>query len=141
MKRSERIMYTWNPVFNFVMNLKHRYEEQFGTAEYKTYTLNDQKMTCLEYWIHMLHDTAALQRIQYLVLNQNQEFLLVKYAGFNDLTSGESAVTLEEFWELYDGFYLECRSVILEEIKTIKSDEQEGFQRSPLQKADGYGNY
>lgn len=114
MKRSERIMYTWNPVFNFVMNLKHRYEEQFGTAQYKTYTLNDQKMTCLEYWIHMLHDTAALQRIQYLVLNQNQEFLLVKYAGFNDLTSGESAVTLEEFWELYDGFYLECRSVVLD---------------------------
>ena len=34
-------MFEWNPVFNFVMNIKHNYLKKFGKVEYKKYEIEE----------------------------------------------------------------------------------------------------
>ena len=73
-------MFTWNPVFNFVLDIKKRYEEKFGSVEYKEYVIEDKAVTCLEYWIEMLNDNAAKEKIKYLEVNQSNSLILIRYA-------------------------------------------------------------
>ena len=108
-------MFEWNPVFNFVMEIKHRYMELFGDVEYREYHYNNEDITCLEYWIEMINDQEYKDRIRLLELNQKDELLLVRYAKYSNALSDEIVdLTLEEMWEMYDGFYLECRSIVID---------------------------
>lgn len=38
-------MFEWNPVFNFVMNIKHNYLKKFGKVEYKKYEIEENDTT------------------------------------------------------------------------------------------------
>ena len=108
-------MFEWNPVFNFVMEVKHKYEELFGEVEYKEYDYQNKKITCLEYWIEKIGNPDYLNKIQFLEINQKDEFVLLRYARYSNVMSGESVdLTLSELWKLYDGFYLECRSIVID---------------------------
>ena len=113
-------MFTWNPVFNFVMEVKHKYKERFGDPEYKTYRCGNSEITCLEYWIERLDIKEYKDRIQFLELNQNEELILIRYAKYSNALSDEIVdITLDELWNMYDGFYLECRSVVID----LKNEE------------------
>lgn len=107
-------MFTWNPVFTFVMEVKYRYEEQFGKVEYKEYDIDNRKITCFEYWIETLNVQEYSDRIKYLEINQKENLLLIRYAKYSDVLGGEEEVTLDEIWNMYDGFYLECRSIVID---------------------------
>ena len=115
-------MYTlmnWNPVYNFVFMIKHEYQKKIGQTEYKKYEVDGKEITCLEYWILALNNKDYTDRIKYLEINQNKELLLVRYAKYSDVLSGEEEITLDDIWDMYDGFYLECRSVVFD----LKSEE------------------
>ena len=115
-------MYTlmnWNPVYNFVFMIKHEYQKKIGQPEYKKYEVDGKEITCLEYWILALNNKDYTDRIKYLEINQNKELLLVRYAKYSDVLSGEEEITLDDIWDMYDGFYLECRSVVFD----LKSEE------------------
>lgn len=107
-------MFTWNPVFNFVLDIKRKYKEKFGTVEYKEYVVEEKTLTCLEYWIEMLNDNAAKEKIKYLEINQSNSLVLIRYAKHSSVSDGQYEITAENLWEIDGGFYLECRSIVID---------------------------
>lgn len=70
-------MFEWNPVFNFVMDIKRKYLRKSGKVEYKKYEIEEngviKTVSCLEYWIENLdygNYMAAKEKIKYLEINQ-----------------------------------------------------------------------
>lgn len=115
-----------NIVFQKVMEIKREYIQNFQDIFYDFDEKNSR--TCIEKWIEKLITVDEkyqeyrnifkyLQLVQY---NTKQNvLLLIRYANYSDIYSGEEEVTDEEFWKLYDGFYQECRSIVID----IKNDE------------------
>lgn len=101
---------SWNPVLNFVIEVKHKYVEKYSCVEYKTYG-ND---TCLEFWIKTIGNPEWIDKIKFLEINQMNEFILIRYAKYSDTLSEDIEITLNEIWDLYDGFYMECRSITID---------------------------
>lgn len=112
-------MYQWNPVFRFVMNIKKRYIEKYGEPEYKKYVIGGKEISSLEYWILKLNDKKAAEKIQYLEINQNNEFVLIRYGKFSGAGDGQYEITANDLWNADDGFFLECRSVVI----NLKTEE------------------
>lgn len=111
-------MFTWNPVFQFVIDLKKRYEQKFGTVEYKKYRkdnqIGDKEISCLEYWAAMLKDMEAINKLNYLKITQNQEFISIHYIDYGRLAEEDLEISFDEIWDVYNGFYLECRGLVLD---------------------------
>jgi len=107
-------LYTWNPVFNFVMDVKSRYVGKFCKPEYKTYLFDNKEISCLEYWIRRLDENRDYEKIKYLEINQEREFVLLRYARFSSVIDGEIEFLSHEFWEQDDGFFRECRSIVID---------------------------
>lgn len=112
-------MYEWNPVFRFVIDIKKRYTEKFGKPEYKTHIVEEKEVSSLEYWIIKLGDKAAAEKIQYLEINQHNEFILIRYGKFSSAGDGQYEITANDLWNVDDGFFLECRSVVI----NLKTEE------------------
>ena len=106
-------MYEWNPVFNFVIDIKRRYSKLFGKVEYKTYIVEEKEVSCLEYWIIKLADEKAMQKIQYLEINQDKEKVLIRYGKFSSAGDVQYEITANDLWNVDNGFFLECRSVVI----------------------------
>lgn len=110
-------MFEWNPVFNFAMNIKHNYLKKFGKVEYKKYEIEENDTTktvsCLEYWIKTLNDETAKEKIKYLEINQEGDLILVRYGKFSSAGDGQYEITVEDLWNADNGFFLECRSVVI----------------------------
>ena len=122
------ISFYWHPLFKYVMNVKTDYYILLKDE------LNDEKITYNEYealmtdydfkkWIEYLNNNANKNDIGYLkvfeplLINQYGNLVLFKYRNYIDLSSmgyGES-----DFFSLYDGLYLECRSIVID----VKNDE------------------
>lgn len=49
-----------------------------------------------------------------LQFTRYKNFLLIRYGSYADIYSGESEVTPDEIWDMYDGFYRECRSLVVD---------------------------
>ena len=122
------ISFYWHPLFKYVMNVKTDYYILLKDE------LNDEKITYNEYealmtdydfknWIEYLNNNANKNDIGYLkvfeplLINQYGNLVLFKYRNYIDLSSmgyGES-----DFFSLYNGLYLECRSIVID----VKNDE------------------
>lgn len=91
----------WNKVFVFFMELKRTIGNNF-TLEVpfkdliELYGTDEQKKIC-----------------EPLQLNQSGELLLIRYGRYSDVFSGESEYDFFDFWDMFDGFYQECRSLII----------------------------
>lgn len=116
-------MFEWNPVFNFAMNIKHNYLKKFGKVEYRKYEIEENDTTktvsCLEYWIKTLNDETAKEKIKYLEINQEGDLILVRYGKFSSAGDGQYEITVEDLWNADNGFFLECRSVVI----NLKTEE------------------
>ena len=111
--------YTWNPVYNKIMQIKHEYINKFGSINYDIHTYKDENniektITCLEQWIIDLANQEYINLIDPLQLNQSGTMLLIRYGRYSDVFGGENEITNDNFWDLYDGFYQECRSVVID---------------------------
>lgn len=101
---------SWNPVLNKVIEIKHAYVDKFGTDG-----LLDKAngRTCFELWIEKLENKEYRELTKFLQFDQNNEMLLVRYARYGNIYNELDDVTDEDFWDMEDGFYRECRSVVI----------------------------
>lgn len=106
---------SWNPVFNLIMELKYRYFGYFGRFDYS------KSNNIVQYWADELKNAGIPKYadiLKYTKVIGYDEFVLLKYnsiAVYND----ESGMTLNDLWSMYDGFYRECRGVVID----VRRDE------------------
>ena len=101
----------WNPVFNKLIEIKRKYEEKFGLM---SDDYNQTNVTCIERWVDMLEIQEYVDLFKPLQITQYNDLLLVRYGKYGDVLGGEEDITFNDFWDMYDGFYLECRSVVID---------------------------
>lgn len=108
---------SWNPVMNKFIEIKNEFHKRMG---YITYNM-DEKKTCLELWVECLNSIEPINQyseyadlLSRLELNQNGHFLLLRYGQYSDIYNGEIDNSGEELWSIYDGFYRECRSIVID---------------------------
>ena len=103
---------SWNPVLNKFIEIKNTYISTFSKDE--LYNYDPSQTTCLDYWVEKLNNPEYTELIKPLQLIEHNGLLLIRYGNYADVFGGEDDVTPEEFWDKYDGFYLECRSVVID---------------------------
>lgn len=123
MKKYNRENYSWNIVYNFVMQIKDDYVKKFNRIDYEEETVvNSQtggikKITCLEKWAIALKNEDYINRLYPLEINQNGSFILLRYGNYASTKEGEKEIIdvfNEDFFNVYDGFYKECRSIVID---------------------------
>lgn len=103
-------IYKWNPVYNLVMKIKKEYLDKFSNISYN----KDGDTTCLETWIEKLGNEEYKNIFKYIQLNQKDNMILIRYGKYADVFGGEEDITSDIFWNMYDGFYKECRSIVID---------------------------
>ena len=113
---------SWNPVLNKFIEIKNEYKKRLGyiTYYYKDGYTNESE-TCLERWVSELNGIEPFNQykeyedlLSCLELNQHENMLLVRYARYSNVYDGETENSGEDLWDRYDGFYRECRSVVID---------------------------
>ena len=105
----------WSSVLNVITDIKEKYINKFNTI---TYNKGDYE-TCLIRWIVELNDELYLSMFAPIQTSQNGELVLVRYGEYSDVFGGESEIVYDEFWDRFDNFYRECRSIVI----NVVSDE------------------
>lgn len=113
---------SWNPVLNKFIEIKNEYKRRIGYITYyykEGYT--DETETCLERWVSELNGIEPFNQYKEyedllfcLELNQHKNMLLIRYGRYSNIYDGEVEVSGEDLWDRYDGFYRECRSVVID---------------------------
>lgn len=107
---------SWNIVLNKFVEIKQKFIDKFGSEVLWNY---ENEESCLEYWVRMLDIDEYINLIAPLQLNEFEDKLLIRYANFASAFAGEGEINFGDFWTLHDGFYMECRSLVI----NIKEDE------------------
>ena len=102
---------SWNPVFDWVMEVKRDYREMCGDNFSFSYYSGK---TFFEDWLKELNDPHHNEIAKYLTFSSKDEFLLIRYISYQDLYKINSDVTLDNLWNLHNGFYKECRSIVID---------------------------
>ena len=99
---------SWNPVLNLFIEVKNEFIKECGKDALWHYGREDSFTNCLSYWVWTLGSHGHSKRhvyskmIEPLLLNESMGMLLVKYKD------------LDTDWDAFDGFYRECRSVVID---------------------------
>lgn len=101
---------SWNPVLNKVIEIKRKYLAFCKTIDYH-YT---EEFTCVERWIIEMGDLDNLVLFRFLKLVQKDNLVLFRYANYADIYSEDEDITSDELWNMSNGFYRECRSVVID---------------------------
>lgn len=102
---------SWNPVLDFFVEVKNEFIKECGKDALWQYGREDSFTNCLSYWVWTLGNHGHPKRHYYskiiepLLLNESMGMLLIKY---NDLDID---------WDAYNGFYRECRSVVIDVLR------------------------
>lgn len=113
---------SWNPVLNKFIEIKKEYNKRikYPTYEYKD-GFTDESQTCLERWVEELNNLEPVNQysefedlLSCLELNQYKNLLLLRYGRYSNIYGGETKNSGEDLWERYDGFYRECRSIVID---------------------------
>ena len=102
---------TWNPVFNFIISVKNQYIEKFNNFDPVEFT---GFKNIVEKMVSELDNDFYKKIIQPLQINQWRTFVLLRYGRFSDIYGGENDITPANFWNIHNGFYRECRSVVID---------------------------
>lgn len=120
--------FLWNPVFKLVIELKKKVLQKTGEISYAMETVinnsgGKKKRTCVEVWASLIANLTNEQKyldiFQPLEINQDNNLVLFRYANHTSTKNGEEEVSSfdNSFWDLYDGIYRECRSVVIDVVK------------------------
>ena len=117
---------SWNPVLDKFIEIKNEYIKVFGNITYDYIAgYTNESETCLERWIRELNSVNKSVKykeyediVSCLELNQYENLLLFRYARYSNVYDGEVESSGEDFWDRQNGFYRECRSVVID----IKND-------------------
>lgn len=113
---------SWNPVLNKFIEIKNEYKKRIGHITYDyTEGYTNKSETCLERWVSELNSIEPFNQykeyedlLSCLELNQHKNMLLIRYARYSSVYDNEVEASGEDFWDRYDGFYRECRSVVID---------------------------
>jgi len=97
---------SWNPVLNKFVEVKNAFVAKYGKGILWNY--DEKKECCLEYWARLLKDEELQKMFSFLHFSEKNGLLLVRYTEWWD--RGDET----PFWDRYDGFYRECRSVTID---------------------------
>lgn len=113
---------SWNPVLDKFIEIKNEYKKRIGYITYyykEGYT--DKSETCLERWVSQLNGIRPFNQykeyeelLSCLELNQHENMLLIRYGRYSNIYDGEVENSGEDLWDRYNGFYRECRSVVID---------------------------
>ena len=106
---------SWNVVLNKFIEIKKKASEK----GINLWDYDKDNETCVEYWIRKLNISEYIELFSSIQLNEYGDFLLVRYGNYSSVFEGENKVSFDIFWDLHDGFYRECRSVVI----NIRKDE------------------
>lgn len=106
---------SWNVVLNKFIEIKKKASEK----GINLWDYDKDNETCVEYWIRKLNISEYIELFSSIQLNEYGDFLLVRYGNYSNVFDGENEVSFDIFWDLHDGFYRECRSVVI----NIRKDE------------------
>ena len=111
---------SWNVVLNKFKEIKKKALE----TQKDIWAYSSTEQACLKYWVSLLKEgeykAKNEQLIHYLELNEDGDFLLIRYANYTDVLSGEDeSMMMDDFWNMDEGFFKECRSVVI----NIRKDE------------------
>lgn len=112
----------WNPVLNKFVEIKNEFKKKLGyITYYYTEGYTDESQTCLERWVEYLNGIKPYNQYQEyadllscLELNQYGDLLLLRYGRYSNIYDGEIEKSGEDLWDRYDGFYRECRSIVID---------------------------
>lgn len=113
---------SWNTVLNKFIEIKNEYKRRLGyiTYYYKEGYTNESE-TCLERWVSELNGIEPFNQykeyedlLSCLELNQHENMLLIRYGRYSNIYDGEVEASGEDLWDRYDGFYRECRSIVID---------------------------
>ena len=104
---------SWNVVLNMFVEIKGKAAAVCDDlwAYKEDSSLPD---TCIEYWATVIGDQKYIDIIHYLKLMEFNDFLQIGYGNYSDVLSGETDVTMDSMWDLYDGLFRECRAVVID---------------------------
>ena len=104
---------SWNVVLNKFVEIKQKFIDTFGKDELWKYKEGDMFSNCIDYWVAKLNIPEYISLTQPLQINEYNDMVLIRYGRFSDVFGGESEYEFADFWDMYDGFYMECRSVVI----------------------------
>lgn len=113
-------MVAWNPVLNKVIEIKKYYEKMFGEVSYE----KERGKTCLELWVDKIGELQYIDLIAPLQINQLGTKILIRYANFLSAACGMKEMSVDGFWRVHDGFYMECRSIVIDLLKQRMISEE-----------------
>lgn len=103
----------WNIVLNKFIEIKEKFVEKFGVDELWAYKNGNEYTNCIDYWVAMLNISEYTELVKPLQINEYNDMVLIRYGRFSDVFGGESELDFGDFWDMHDGFYMECRSVVI----------------------------
>ncbi len=101
---------SWNVVLNKFCEIKREAEKKLADI----WAYDKHHETCLEYWVRMLHMESYQNLTKCLATVEHNNLLLIRYGNYADIFKQDENVTFDSFWDMYDGFYRECRSVVID---------------------------
>ena len=125
---------SWNPVLNKFIEIKNEYQNKFGHIEYNyTEGYTDETETCLERWVSELNNPEYAELLSCLELNQHENMLLIRYGRYSNIYDGEIEASGEDLWDRYDGFYRECRSIVIDVVNDSLYVSEKKINQAPIQ--------
>ena len=103
---THRELYKWNPVYNFLMDIKDKAIQSGLNLDDDTIPFKDI--------VNQVGTDLQVKMASILQFNRIGYLVLVRYGSYSDILSGNSDITMDEMWDMYDGFYRECRSIVVD---------------------------
>lgn len=105
----------WNPFLGAIIDLKRQYEKKL--EKHCTYekSHSSRNGTCVNRWINELNDKKFIHLFSGVSLRQYKHFIVAHYNDFfvADDENGDP-VAYKNFFDVYNGFYMECRGVVVD---------------------------
>ena len=106
-------MKSWNIALNTFLEIKNK----AAATGQDLWNYNRHIETCLSYWARLTGEDVYTEMLSNLELIEFENLLLLKYANITEAVLDGELVSPDAFWDLYDGLYRECRSVVIDIVR------------------------
>ena len=106
-------MKSWNIALNTFLEIKNK----AAATGQDLWNYNRNIETCLAYWARLTGEPVYTEMLRNLEICEFKNLLLLKYANVTEAVLDGETVSPDAFWDLYDGLYRECRSVVIDIVR------------------------
>lgn len=93
--------------------IKSDYLNKCGSITYESIYGKGNFRSCVELWIDKLNNEEYQLIFSNILTNQWKNYVLIRYDNYINLF-GDGETSYTDFWDMYDGLYRECRSVVVD---------------------------